>query len=413
MSITNCAKSLTLYRSILKDEAVQAFLKISAEKNNREELYGQLFFKLAEASEFDQQYLTNGWQNHLLNLIIQDDNPFTRQAAVKGDKINPSLFKAALHDLKILQILFNDIDVLKDFDEMIVPTDNDELPGKNLSVKLSSAADWSSCIKDLIKHYHLNGVGIFGRYHALRWDGETKCLVGVSHPDPVQLSDLIGYQQERQQVLDNTEALLAGCPANNVLLYGDRGTGKSSTVKALIHAYGNRGLRLIEIPKQYLVDFPAVVQQLRTRPQYFILFIDDLSFEEFEVEYKALKAVLEGGLEARPKNVLIYATSNRRHLIRETFSDRHQDDIHAADTMQEKLSLADRFGLTVTFTAPDQKQYLEIVEGLAKQQGIEMDRSELHTLALQWELRHSGRSGRVAKQFIAYLEGKLKRAGAQ
>ncbi len=409
MNPAQLIEKLTVYRNIIKDETVQALLKLSGSSENKEAAFGRFYFKLAEAAEKDLPYLTNGWQNHLVNLIIADDNPFTREASKKGTGLNPSLYQAAAHDLKCLKMLFSLNDSLKVIlnrcNDMVTP-----LPrhGSKLAQTLAAADDWQQCLDDMINHYYVNGVGIFGRYHALRWDGEKKCLVGVENPDPIQLSDLIGYHTERQQVLDNTEAFLAGYPANNVLLYGDRGTGKSSTVKALVHTYGSKGLRVIEMPKQYLVDFPTVVQQLKKRPQHFILFVDDLSFEEFEVEYKTLKAVLEGGLEAKPQNLLIYATSNRRHLIRESFRDRQQDDIHAGDTAQEKLSLADRFGLTVTFVAPNQKQYLEIVEGLAAQRKIDISREQLHRLALQWELSHSGRSGRVARQFIDYLEGKIR-----
>ncbi|MBM7855654.1 putative AAA+ superfamily ATPase [Desulfohalotomaculum tongense] len=402
-------KKLTVFRQLLEDSVMQAMLNfLDSGSSNKESAYGELYYKLTLAAEKNFLFVKNGWQNHLLNLILYHDNPFTRQAAF-GRHISPSLYRAAEHDLQILHHLFQlDIASPVPWDEMFTENNKSEQIfsfTKKIIQSLVAAKSWENCVHSLIDYYSAAGAGIFGRYHTLRWDGERCSIVGVNSPDPVKLTDLIGYQRERQTVLDNTEAFLSGKTANNVLLYGDRGTGKSSTVKALANAYGEKGLRLIEIPKQYLSDFPVIINKLSNRAQYFILFVDDLSFEDFEVEYKTLKAVLEGGVEARPKNVLIYATSNRRHLIRESFSERQQDDVHAADTMQEKLSLSDRFGLVVTFSAPGQKQYLEIVEGLAKQRGLRIKKEELHRRALQWALNHSGRSGRTARQFIDYLTG--------
>ncbi|MEG6616354.1 ATP-binding protein [Peptococcaceae bacterium 1198_IL3148] len=420
LDTVNYINQLTVYRDLLNDDVLQAMLAFinSINKNNAQPQYGQLFFILSTAMENDDHYVNDGWQNHLLNLIIMANNPFTRQAATYGVNISPSLRNAAIQDLRFLQSLFN-LNAQKICKNLInIPLwDNLYHVGKlskqnfsasNTASALINAADWGDCVDLLINHYHRAGVGIFGRFHTLLWDGEKQNVIGVNNPDPIKLSDLIGYDWERKQIVDNTEAFIKGYPANNVLLYGDRGTGKSSTVKALVNSYGTDGLRLIEVPKQYLADFPVIIRLLSTLHQYFILFVDDLSFEDFEVEYKALKAVLEGGVETKPKNVLIYATSNRRHLIRESHSERQQDDVHAGDTMQEKLSLSDRFGLTVTFISPNQQQYLAIVEGLATGRGLNIPKEELHRQAIQWELRHSGRSGRVARQFVDYLEGTLK-----
>jgi len=231
----------------------------------------------------------------------------------------------------------------------------------------------------------------------------------VAHPDPVSLDELVGYEGEREPVVRNTERFVSGLSANNVLLYGDRGTGKSSTVKALLNAFASRGLRLVEVPKEALGDFPRLISLLRGRRERFLLFVDDLSFEEHETEYKGLKAVLEGSLEARPENVLLYATSNRRHLVRQRFSDRDSapDDIHPGDTVEEKLSLSDRFGLRVRFLAPDQPRYLAIVAALAARRGITLPEQELHERALRWAARHGGRSARTTRQFVDYLSGEL------
>ncbi|MBC9783954.1 ATP-binding protein [Heliobacterium chlorum] len=270
---------------------------------------------------------------------------------------------------------------------------------------ISACLDWRDKAESLIRFHRQFGSGLFARYLAFRWEG---CLRGVEQPDPIRLEDLVGYGRQRNEVVDNTVRLLSGLRANNVLLYGDRGTGKSSTVKALIHRFGLEGLRLIEVPKNRLADFPAMIDLLKDRPQKFILFIDDLSFEDGEESYKEMKALLEGGVAVRPDNVVIYATSNRRHLIKETFADRQvtlneADELHPGDTYQEKMSLADRFGITVTFLAPGQEAYLEIVETLAEQRGIEMERETLRRQALLWEQRHNGRSGRTARQFVDSL----------
>ena len=218
------------------------------------------------------------------------------------------------------------------------------------------------------------------------------------------------YEREREPAIRNAERFAAGLPANNVLLYGERGTGKSSTVKALLNTFGDRGLRLIDVPKEWLLDLPQILAQVRDRKQRFLLFVDDLSFEENETWYKPLKAILEGSVEARPENVVVYATSNRRHVIREQFTDRMpaaDNDVHGMDTLDEKLSLSDRFGLRVWFGAPDQERYLRIVSALAHTRGIALPQEELRERALIWAERHNGRSGRSARQFTDALAGEL------
>jgi hypothetical protein len=233
----------------------------------------------------------------------------------------------------------------------------------------------------------------------------------VVRPDPVRLSSLVGYDREREPLLENTRRLLAGLPSHHALLYGPPGTGKSSTVKAVLNEYAARGLRLVELAKEDLRELPRVLDALRGRGLRFVLFVDDLSFEEHEVEYKALKALLEGSIEEPPGNVRVYATSNRRNLIRERFSDRDEgseaDDVHPHDTMREKLSLSARFGLRLTFPAPGQRLYLEIVEGLARERGLKAPEGELKERALLWDRWHAGRSGRTARQFVDELEAEL------
>lgn len=226
----------------------------------------------------------------------------------------------------------------------------------------------------------------------------------VSHPDQTSLSELYGYEIQRQEVIENTLALVQGKPAVNLLLYGDAGTGKSSTVKAVVNTYREQGLRLIELKKEQLREIPQLVDTLAHNPLKFILFIDDLSFTRDDDDFSALKAMLEGSVSSNAANVVIYATSNRRHLVRETFSDREGDEIHYNDTMQEMLSLSDRFGLTITFLRPDKTQYQEIVRELAQQYGVTMDPQELRVKADAFAIRKSGYSPRVAKQFIELMK---------
>jgi hypothetical protein len=264
---------------------------------------------------------------------------------------------------------------------------------------------WAEALPALAQHYRQHGVGKLAQYQAFTW--QQGDLRGISDPDPIQLSQLTAYDQPRQQLIQNTLALLQGYPALNVLLYGSRGAGKSSLVKALLNEYGSQGLRLVEVAKTELYHLPQIVDRLRIAPQKFIIFVDDLSFEEDDDAFKALKVVLEGSVTARPPNVVVYATSNRRHLVREYFSDRprpsDQDEIQAWDTLQEKLSFSDRFGLTLTFEPADQPTYLAIVNHLAQQAGLTLSEEELTAKALQWATRHNGRSGRTARQFIDWL----------
>lgn len=282
---------------------------------------------------------------------------------------------------------------------------------RQLRGALAAAADGEEMFCLLTDYYRQYGFGVFAMNRAFRIRRDESGLefLPISNIDGVMLDDLLGYELQKQQLRQNTEAFLNGKRANNVLLYGDAGTGKSTSVKALINEYYDRGLRMIEIYKHQFGDLSAVLGQIKNRNYRFIIFIDDLSFEENEVEYKFLKAVIEGGVETRPDNVLIYATSNRRHLIRETWNDRtdmeHNGDIHRSDTMEEKLSLASRFGVSINYNAPTPKEYQDIVRMLARRQGIDMDEKQLLAMANTWEVRHGGFSGRAAQQFVHYLEG--------
>ncbi|MBF2026297.1 MAG: ATP-binding protein [Oscillatoriales cyanobacterium C42_A2020_001] len=415
------AASLLVYQSVLETEVGQAFLELLQAIHRAKRAptlktlsclraYGRWFRLLAE--------LNQSWQEYLVTQILQADNPFTRQAQrLPLEQIPAHLREAARHDLQILQRLywcdgeqFNLwIQAVSPLPQPLVVWHSLQAESEPLQAKLSAIADWTEALELLATHYRQHGTGLFAQYHALRWYNQQ--FQGIPYSDPIQLSDLTGYNLQKETLVKNTEFLLRGFPALHVLLYGSRGSGKSSLVKALLNRYGNAGLRLIEVAKSELQDLPAIADQLRELPQKFIIFVDDLSFEEDEDAYKALKVVLEGNLTARPQNVVVYATSNRRHLIREFFGDRPAprdgDEIHAWDTVQEKLSFSDRFGLTLTFEPANQVTYLQIVHHLAQQAGLSLASEELEQRALQWATRHNGRSGRTARQFVDFLQAEL------
>lgn len=436
-SIINTLNSLTVYRKILSDPVFNAYrLHLEALVNSdnmahKIETYSNVYYQLALTCNPMTQI--DAWQNHLLNLILNDDNPFSRAAFTPGIKYDV-FYPAVQRDLSILQMAFelnatlvrditmhhlNETSFLPDLMKQLplwmgLPSIKNETIDANtriLSMKknMSLATHWDKLATMLGDFYYTNGFGLYSCHIAFKWENGN--LHGISQPDPITLDDLFGYEKIRKEIVKNTLQFLHGFPANNILLYGDRGTGKSSTVKALVNKYWSQGLRLIEVPKQALADFPYIVRKLTQKNHKYILFVDDLSFEEHETSYKVLKALLEGGIEARPKNVIIYATSNRRHLIKETFADREKvgnQEIKAMDSVQEKLSLADRFGLTVIFPTPDQELFLAIITELANQRGLPINSEDLRQRALQWSLWNNGRSPRSARQFIDHLEGQLQ-----
>ena len=282
-----------------------------------------------------------------------------------------------------------------------------------LSNRMEQARDVEGFFTAVTEFYRDYGVGMFGLNKAFRIQDRTDSklvFLPINNMDKVMLSDLVGYEIQKKKLVDNTRAFVEGKKANNVLLFGDSGTGKSTSIKAIVNEFYDQGLRMIEIYKHQFKDLSNVIAAVKNRNYKFIIYMDDLSFEEFEIEYKFLKAVIEGGVETKPDNILIYATSNRRHLIRETWSDRNdvqQDEgMHRSDTMQEKLSLVNRFGVTINYSKPSQKEYFDIVIHLAAKSGIKMSEDELKAEANKWELSHGGISGRTAQQFIYYLQGK-------
>lgn len=390
--------SLCIY-DLKNDSIIRALYKLIDSVDREDVLTRQSeFFKTVSKNKSLKEYISR--------CILTDDNPFTRAAcAGKTEELEKSIIDAVKLDLmkleEIASVTANDISEFvtdKDIKEIIKTIPSWET-GKAVS---PLSVNWSSQMDELIAYHKTNGYGKYAKHIAFTWRNREICP--VTSIDLITLSDLKNYEEQRKKVIDNTESFLAGQPANNVLLYGDRGTGKSSTVHALLNEYHSQGLRMIEIPKSAVADLGLIREQIAKSPMKFIIYIDDLSFDSNDTSFSELKAALEGSLSGRQSNILIYATSNRRHLIKENFSDR-ENDMNRGDTMQEQLSLSDRFGLTITFMNPDKKEYLDIVEKIADDRGLHnIDKEHLLYMAERWAMRKGGRSPRCAKQFVDYVQ---------
>lgn len=425
---------LVIYRNLKEDSILFQLAKICEdfESGNyvKEDLNTRIYVEINKLLDVATKYGfdENLWHNYLAYILATNENPFSISCEKVG-ATNGTVNQFARSDFKIIKALF-DYDFSKMEQELgincfsvvlnytavkkVERRYNKNVSDKvqELSKKIEAAKDEEEIFELVTNFYKTYGVGKFGLNKAFRVRHEEAGveLIPITNTDNIVLDDLVGYELQKQKLVDNTKAFVEGRKANNCLLFGDSGTGKSTSIKAILNEYYSQGLRMIEIYKHQFKDLSTVIAQIKDRNYRFIIYMDDLSFEEFEIEYKYLKAVIEGGLETKPDNVLIYATSNRRHLIRETWSDRSdmsQDELHRSDTMQEKLSLVNRFGVSINYSKPSQKEYFNIVCQLAKRYDtIALSDEELCREANKWELSHGGISGRTAQQFINYLAGK-------
>ena len=423
-------KELILYRDLENGQILLDMTWILEHLEKKEqisEVRDRFFSCMHDLVELAGNYgfENNLWHNYLTFLLVNNENIFSTACEIRG-VTEGSLLSLARHDFAIFRELFAcDFTELERmlqagvFEEFLHYA-RTESTGKlfnrrirdricELSDQLANAETLEAFTEYMVSFYKEFGVGKLGLHKAFRVahvgdDVQIEPITNIAH---VKLEDLVGYELQKKKLIDNTEAFVEGRSANNCLLFGDAGTGKSSSIKAILNRYYDRGLRIIEVYKHQFQDLNEVIAQIKNRNYKFIIYMDDLSFEEFEIEYKYLKAVIEGGLEKKPDNILIYATSNRRHLIKESFRGNEElhGDLHSNDTIQEKLSLVSRFGVTIYFGSPDKKEFQQIVRTLAKRNGIDMSEDQLLLEANKWELSHGGLSGRTAQQFVDYVLG--------
>lgn len=427
---------LVLYRDLGEDSILYKLAEIFHDKDlelaSNEELVSRIYQQIKRILDVATSYGFNKnlWQDYLAFLLITNENSFTITCEKVGAG-DGTVNSFAKNDYKIFKKLFefdfSDIEKSLGIDCFSTITNYKSLPKKeqmynqNVSEKVRFISDAIHAAKNedevfdiMTTFYKQYGVGMFGLNKAFRIsheEGKDLEFIPINNTERVTLDELVGYETQKKQLVENTLAFVEGKKANNALLFGDSGTGKSTSIKAIINEYYDQGLRMIEIYKHQFKDLSAVISHIKNRNYKFIIYMDDLSFEEFEIEYKYLKAVIEGGLEIKPDNVLIYATSNRRHLIKETWNDRSDMNVelHHSDSMQEKLSLVNRFGVTICYSKPSKKQFNEIVCEIAKRYPeIKLTDEELIAQANAWEMAHGGASGRTAQQFINYLAGQAE-----
>lgn len=425
---------LLIYGDMPKDtilmELADIVRKMDDKSQTKEELSTRVFTQMKHLLQVatDYGFDRNLWHNYLTFLLITNENPFSITCEKVGAN-DGSVNAFAKNDFQVFMNLFhydfskieaqlgiNCFSVISDYKAIVK---KELMYNKNvsekvqvLSEKLAAAKDVDEFFAHVTEFYRAYGVGMFGLNKAFRITGSDNGKVTfhpINNMDKVMLDDLIGYEIQKKKLVENTEAFVQGRKANNALLFGDSGTGKSTSIKAIVNEYYDQGLRMIEIYKHQFKDLSTVIADIKNRNYKFIIYMDDLSFEEFEIEYKFLKAVIEGGVETKPDNILIYATSNRRHLIKETWNDRSDmesaNGLHRSDTIEEKLSLVNRFGCQINYSKPSQKEYFNIVVNLAKKNGLTMTEEELCAEANKWELSHGGISGRTAQQFINHCLG--------
>lgn len=405
------------------------FKKFDRDEETPDKLISDIYEQIKRILEVatDYGFDKNLWHNYLTFYLITNENPFSLTCEKVGAN-DGSVNEFAKNDFKVFMNLFNyDFRPIEDalgincfslISDYKAIVKKELMYNKNvsekvqaLSLKLETAKDENEFFNYVTDFYKAYGVGMFGLNKAFRVIGGDNgvTFTPINNMDKVMLDDLIGYEIQKKKLVENTEAFVQGRKANNALLFGDSGTGKSTSIKAIVNQYYDQGLRMIEIYKHQFKDLSNVIASIKNRNYKFIIYMDDLSFEEFEIEYKFLKAVIEGGVETKPDNILIYATSNRRHLIKETWNDRNDlesnNGLHRSDTIEEKLSLVNRFGCQISYSKPSQKEFFDIVIGLARKNNVNMTDEELMAEANKWELSHGGISGRTAQQFINYCLG--------
>ena len=405
------------------------FKKFDRDEETPDKLISDIYEQIKRILEVatDYGFYNNLWHNYLTFYLITNENPFSLTCEKVGAN-DGSVNEFAKNDFKVFMNLFNYdfrpieaalgincFSLISDYKAIVkkelMYNKNVSEKVQALSLKLETAKDENEFFNYVTDFYKAYGVGMFGLNKAFRVIGGDNgvTFTPINNMDKVMLDDLIGYEIQKKKLVENTEAFVQGRKANNALLFGDSGTGKSTSIKAIVNEYYDQGLRMIEIYKHQFKDLSNVIASIKNRNYKFIIYMDDLSFEEFEIEYKFLKAVIEGGVETKPDNILIYATSNRRHLIKETWNDRNDlesnNGLHRSDTIEEKLSLVNRFGCQISYSKPSQKEFFDIVIGLARKNNVKMTDEELMAEANKWELSHGGISGRTAQQFINYCLG--------
>lgn len=405
------------------------FKKFDRDEETPDKLISDIYEQIKKILEVatDYGFDKNLWHNYLTFYLITNENPFSLTCEKVGAN-DGSVNEFAKNDFKVFMNLFNYdfrpieaalgincFSLISDYKAIVkkelMYNKNVSEKVQALSLKLETAKDENEFFNYVTDFYKAYGVGMFGLNKAFRVIGGDNgvTFTPINNMDKVMLDDLIGYEIQKKKLVENTEAFVQGRKANNALLFGDSGTGKSTSIKAIVNEYYDQGLRMIEIYKHQFKDLSNVIASIKNRNYKFIIYMDDLSFEEFEIEYKFLKAVIEGGVETKPDNILIYATSNRRHLIKETWNDRNDmesnNGLHRSDTIEEKLSLVNRFGCQISYSKPSQKEFFDIVIGLARKNNVKMTDEELMAEANKWELSHGGISGRTAQQFINYCLG--------
>ena len=405
------------------------FKKFDRDEETPDKLISDIYEQIKRILEVatDYGFDKNLWHNYLTFYLITNENPFSLTCEKVGAN-DGSVNEFAKNDFKVFMNLFNYdfrpieaalgincFSLISDYKAIVkkelMYNKNVSEKVQALSLKLETAKDENEFFNYVTDFYKAYGVGMFGLNKAFRVIGGDNgvTFTPINNMDKVMLDDLIGYEIQKKKLVENTEAFVQGRKANNALLFGDSGTGKSTSIKAIVNQYYDQGLRMIEIYNHQFKDLSNVIASIKNRNYKFIIYMDDLSFEEFEIEYKFLKAVIEGGVETKPDNILIYATSNRRHLIKETWNDRNDlesnNGLHRSDTIEEKLSLVNRFGCQISYSKPSQKEFFDIVIGLARKNNVKMTDEELMAEANKWELSHGGISGRTAQQFINYCLG--------